>query len=427
MRLPEISTAPALSSPVTAMPMPLLRITLPVAVTSRQNRPQPIIRPANRRALDGVAGDGRVGLDRDADAARSGLPRPGREVAHEIALYDGEPAAFVEVRDGDAGGGAVDEVAGDHRALERELGIEPDLAHAGGIVGDDLHVGCTVGAHGGERAVGDAVRGHEHAAGAIDVDAVAVLACAAGPGADAVDAVHGDDGAVGTLLRAPYQNAVVGGAVDRIVRDLETFGVEAEQCRLQRAGDAAAGDEAGASCERDAVRRARLDREVAQGDLRAAVQFDEPTRTRIDRAAADQGEAVQSGAVGALAGQQGCAANVLQNRRAGHAGDDAAVTQCEATREIAAGRQMQRDVTLGRLVDCGLQSCRLITAAVGRNAEVERRRARPGRGCLPPLLCGDAAGAEGHAEAHADAEAGSHDETTIEVHCPRQAQAMPGL
>ena len=71
-----------------------------------------------------------------------------------------------------------------------------DLAEARARVGDDLDVGGGVAADGAEGAIGDAVAGDEHAAGAKDVDAVAVLAGAAAVGPDAHDAVGGDDAAV---------------------------------------------------------------------------------------------------------------------------------------------------------------------------------------------------------------------------------------
>ena len=102
------------------------------------------------------------------------------EIADEIALHHREPAALVEVGDRDAERGAVDDVVGDHRALEAELGIERDLAEAGAGVADDLQVRRGVAAHRREGGVADAVAAHDDIAGAEDVDGVAVLAGAAG-------------------------------------------------------------------------------------------------------------------------------------------------------------------------------------------------------------------------------------------------------
>ena len=125
----------------------------------------------------------------------------------------------------------IDEVAGDERALEAELGVERDLAEAGADVGDDLHVGGGVAADRRVGAVGDAVAGHEHAAGAKNVDAVAVLPGAAAVGADALDAVVGDDAAVLAGLRAPDLDAVVGAVGDRVVQDVEARSHRGCGCR----------------------------------------------------------------------------------------------------------------------------------------------------------------------------------------------------
>jgi hypothetical protein len=82
-----------------------------------------------RRAFDDVAGDGRVRFHGDAFAALVlRLLLAAEQVAQDVALHDREPAALVEVRHRDAGGGGVDEVAGDERTLEGELGVERHLA-----------------------------------------------------------------------------------------------------------------------------------------------------------------------------------------------------------------------------------------------------------------------------------------------------------
>ena len=70
------------------------------------------------------------------------------QVAHQVALHDGKASAFVEVGDGDAGCRGIDEVVGDQRAFEAELGVDGDLAEARARVGDDLDVGRSVAAHG---------------------------------------------------------------------------------------------------------------------------------------------------------------------------------------------------------------------------------------------------------------------------------------
>jgi hypothetical protein len=51
-----------------------------------------------------------------------GADRPLRQqIADDVALHDGDASALVEIADGDADGGAIDGVVGDHGAFEREF------------------------------------------------------------------------------------------------------------------------------------------------------------------------------------------------------------------------------------------------------------------------------------------------------------------
>ena len=78
-----------------------------------------------------------IGFDGDAVAALvDGLVLAAEQVAHEVALHDGEASAVVEVGDRDAGRRGVDEVVGDQRAFETELGVDGDLAEARARIGD---------------------------------------------------------------------------------------------------------------------------------------------------------------------------------------------------------------------------------------------------------------------------------------------------
>ena len=174
-----------------------------------------------------------------------GLVLAAEQVAHEVALHDGEASAVVEVGDGDAGRRGVDEVVGDQRAFEAELGIDGDLAEARARIGDDLDVGRSVAAHGAEGAVGDAVAGDEHAAGAKNVDAVAVLAGAAAVGPDAHDAVGGDDAAVLAGVGAPDLDAVVAAVGNVVVGNFQPRRVDAADGGLDDRVDGAVGDAAG--------------------------------------------------------------------------------------------------------------------------------------------------------------------------------------
>ena len=73
----------------------------------------------------------------------------------------------------------VDHVVGDQRAFKAEFRIDRDFAETFAAVGHDLDIVGGVAADRRIAAIGDAVLRHHDAAGAIDVDAVAVLAGAA--------------------------------------------------------------------------------------------------------------------------------------------------------------------------------------------------------------------------------------------------------
>src|SRR5581483_8039793 len=96
-----------------------------------------------RCPVDDVAGGGDVRLNRDADAEARSLGRVGGlagEVADDIAGDGRHAAAFLEVGDADPARRAVDDVVGDDRAGEGELGIETDLAEVAAIVAGDLDI-----------------------------------------------------------------------------------------------------------------------------------------------------------------------------------------------------------------------------------------------------------------------------------------------
>src|SRR5262249_39752851 len=207
------------------------------------------------RALDHVAGDGGVGLDVDADAvvAITLAAAARREIADDVALPDRHAAALVEVGDRDAGLRAHHRVVGDHRALEAELGVERDLADVAARVADDLDRRGGVAAHGRERAVADAVAAHDHASGAVRVDAVAELAGAARDVANVLHAVVEHHGAVLARDLAQDLDAVVAGLAHDVARDGEAAGLERDDGDVGGARDRAAADLAGNAFERNAV------------------------------------------------------------------------------------------------------------------------------------------------------------------------------
>src|SRR6185312_12499200 len=217
-----------------------------------------------RRVLDDVAGDGGVGLDRDADTGgvRAALRPLRAQAADEVALDDGEAAAVVEVGGDDAERRAVDRIAGDDGALEIEFGVERDLGDGARLVADHLHGGRGVAAHGGEGATADDVVADDHVRRAEDVDAVAVFAGAAALRRDVLDGVAGDDAAVVALQALPDADAAVAGATDGVAAQDEAAGVGREQGRVGDGSDRVAFDDAVAVIERDAVAVGVADRAV---------------------------------------------------------------------------------------------------------------------------------------------------------------------
>src|SRR5262249_22648243 len=174
-------------------------------------------------------------------------------VAEDVALYDGDAAAFVEIGDRDAGLRADDRVVGDHGALEAELGIERDLADLAARVAHDLDRRGRVAAHGRERAVVDTVAAHDHVAGSVRVDAVAELAGAARCVADVLDAVVEHHGAVLAGDLAQDLDAVVAGLTHDVARDGEPPRFERDDGDVGGARNGRTADLARDALERDAV------------------------------------------------------------------------------------------------------------------------------------------------------------------------------
>src|SRR5690606_32877484 len=101
------------------------------------------------------------------------------------------------------------------------------FARAQTLVAGDLDVAGTVGADGGEGAVGDVVVCDDDVVGAEDIDAVAILAGAAAARADPLDTVVGDDGTVARRLPAMYENAAIGTVCDDVGCDPHPAGLDA--------------------------------------------------------------------------------------------------------------------------------------------------------------------------------------------------------
>ena len=148
IKLLAIRHFPASGDPVTEMPTR----ACPDDVAGRRNvahERTPADLDTNCRSIfDRVADDDRVGLDADAFAALIILlVLAAKEVADQIALNDGEAAAFVEVGHRNARGRRIDEIVGDQCTFKTEFGIKRDFAEPFAAVCDDLDVGCRVAAH----------------------------------------------------------------------------------------------------------------------------------------------------------------------------------------------------------------------------------------------------------------------------------------
>ena len=175
---------------------------------------------------DGIVGNDGFGLGVDAD--RTGVRVDGRgrvDVAHDIARAGGDLPAGVEIGDVDPGGGAINDVVGDHRAGESEFGEDGDLAGVAARIAAHLRVTCRVDAHGGEGAVGNDIVRDDDAIGLEDVDAVAVLAVAAAAPVDRVDHVARNDRAIMARCVAPDADAGIAAAGNAVAADEEAAAV----------------------------------------------------------------------------------------------------------------------------------------------------------------------------------------------------------
>src|SRR5690606_10861488 len=239
--------------------------------------------------LDHVARDHGVRFRKDAGGARVGVDAgAGIYVAHDVARAGREPAALVEIGDRNPLCRAVDDVVGDHRAGEGELREDRDFtAFEAGIAGNHGVVGG-VEPDGREGAVAQAVAADGHGVGAEYVDAVAVLTIAAAIGADVVDIVVRDDGAVVPAgLARPDADAAIAAVEDAVARDVEVGIVDGEDAGFGEALDREILEPAGSAVEDDAVADAFPEVERIELDVLAADQRDEPrigVRRRVGRA-----------------------------------------------------------------------------------------------------------------------------------------------
>ena len=167
--------------------------------------------------------------------------------------------ALVEIGDRDAHRRVIDDVVGNHRALEGKLRIERDLTESRAGIADHLTVRAGIGTDPREGAIGDAVVAHHHRACTKHIDPIAVLATAAALCGDTLDPVGGNDGAVFADCGAPDEDAVVAAVAHMVVADFEPRCVLAEEAAAADVADLAVGNTARDFAEHDPVRSAAGD------------------------------------------------------------------------------------------------------------------------------------------------------------------------
>jgi hypothetical protein len=219
IKLPVMSAVPAKESVETPMPMGV------ADQIARHAHVAEIAAPADHdvvawSGLDDIAAHHAVGLHRDADTSRVGVLA--EECADEVALHDCEPAALAEIGDRDAHRSVIDDVVGDHRGLEGELGIERDVAEprAGLPIIWQFEPEVERIAEKAQSVMRLLLINNR--ARVKRIDTIAVLPAAAALCGDALDAVRDDDGAVLADLRAPDEDAVVAAVMHMVMRDLES-------------------------------------------------------------------------------------------------------------------------------------------------------------------------------------------------------------
>ena len=118
----------------------------------------------------------------------------------------------------------------------------------------------------------DDVPAHDHVAGAVGIDGIAVLARAAGPVVGVLDPVVEHQRAVMSRGRADDLDAVVSRIGEGVAVDGQARGVVGKQRHVGGVRDGGAGDLALARCEQDAVAAGAQDRAI--DDPHAAARFD---------------------------------------------------------------------------------------------------------------------------------------------------------
>jgi hypothetical protein len=126
---------------------------------------------------------------------------------------------------------------GDDCAFKAKLGVKGDFARIVYAVALDVQVRGGIAAHGRKGAIHDAVAAHDHVCGTKNIDAIAILAGAAGAVADIFDPVVDDDRAVIAVDGAPDLDAVVARAIDPVARNQETRSVEDVNCSIGNVGE----------------------------------------------------------------------------------------------------------------------------------------------------------------------------------------------
>jgi hypothetical protein len=273
-----------------------------------------------------------------------------------------------EIRDRHAERRAVDDVVGDHRALETEFGVERNFPEAAAGITDDLQVRGGVAAHRGESGIANAVAAHDHVVGAKDVNGVAPLAGSTGFVHDAFDAVVDDQSAVVARRAAPDQNAAIAGAVDRVAGNLQAARIDRENRRVA-AADGVVGDFALDRLERNSVAPGIDDLAIGHTDRAPLRYLQQAAAFRQRNSRAVENDAGDSNIITASGGHHRRASRHHDARGPGNTFDRGIRGQLQRAGAIKSRRQMQGRACGGSLLDGALQNLGLVVRSVRAKAE----------------------------------------------------------
>ena len=132
--------------------------------------------------LDHIAGDNRISFDRNTLIPQMIIITIRRwrvDIADEIARNNRQPPALQEVGDGNAPCAAVNDIGGNHSAIELEFRVNRCFAGTKAGISGNLDIISGIGADGRKGTVGDLVVGDHDICRPEHIDTIAPLARAA--------------------------------------------------------------------------------------------------------------------------------------------------------------------------------------------------------------------------------------------------------